>query len=319
MDGKRTNKNKRPTPSGDVPIESADEVVDYGVYKGECYEGEELQQDGKPFQWTCDATTLKFLKEYFKPSFLSSVGNNVVLIERLTRAFFMYCLGTFFLSNANNYIYVGWLASFENVKDVGDYDWGVYAFAYLYISPNFSSRNMKLLNGPIQTLEFWGYEYLGICRPSPNLPKDTDPNTIWPGEKKKRNTFVIVTPSIALEGLIADNVTWHPWASSRTLLDYDGVLMDLVLSKRRVGFGHLIKSIQYLGDRCWRKNHPLFYIFNNPPQKEYLYADREIVENQLGDNVWPDATDFVNKVSYDVDMEYWQQVRSFGVTVGTVD
>lgn len=106
------------------------------------------------------------------------MGNNVVLIEKLARAFWMYCLGTFFFSNASNYIDAGWLASLKNVNDVGDYDWGGYAFASLYISLNFTSRSMESLNGPVQLLEFWGYEYLGICRPTPDLPEDTNQDSI---------------------------------------------------------------------------------------------------------------------------------------------
>ncbi|KAI3940525.1 hypothetical protein MKW98_024932 [Papaver atlanticum] len=130
--------------------------------------------------WTCDAITLKFLKEYFKPAFLSSVCDNVVLIEKVTRPFFMYFLGTFFFSNARNYIDTGWLAAFGNVNDVGNCAWGGYAFSYLYMSLNFSSRKMKSLNRIVHILEFWGYEYLGICRQTPNLPPGADPDTICP-------------------------------------------------------------------------------------------------------------------------------------------
>ncbi|KAI3928053.1 hypothetical protein MKW98_023654 [Papaver atlanticum] len=149
-------------------------------------------------------------------------------------------------------------------------------------------HNHESLNGPVQLLEFWGYEYLGICRPTPNLPIDTDPDTIWPRpsrwKSKKKINVVIVSPRIALEGLTYDKVTWHPWACALRFIDGDDdVRMDLVLSNRRVGFGHLVQSIQYLGDLCWRQNHPTFAIPHNPPQKEYLYAPREIVEKQLAD------------------------------------
>lgn len=67
--------------------------------------------------------------------------------------------------------------------------------------------------------------------------------------------------------LTYDKVTWRPWESAMKLIDSDqDVRMALILSKRRVGFRHLV---QYLAD---------------------------------GNST--DGEDFVNKVSYDLYIEY---------------
>ncbi|XP_026390795.1 protein MAIN-LIKE 2-like [Papaver somniferum] len=105
------------------------------------------------------------LNSYFVPKKLREAENDKAIAERVATAFFMYVLGQFLFSNAKNYIDVGWLAAFEDLDAVSTYDWGVVAFSRLYAALRIAGRKRKSLSGPFQVLEFWGYEYLGICAP----------------------------------------------------------------------------------------------------------------------------------------------------------
>ncbi|XP_026379574.1 uncharacterized protein LOC113274381 [Papaver somniferum] len=187
-----------------------------------------------PAQWISDAITIKFLTTYFKEDILVAANLDDKLAEKVARAFFMYVLGNFFFSNAKNYIDAAWLAAFEDLNAVDMYDWGGPAFAKLYVALNASGRGQKSLSGPFQILEFWGYEYLGICRPCDPTSEEKWPRTSrW---KAKKKTIDIVHCRNALNQLTADIVTWRPWESAIGVLDSDVGRRAVELSNKRVIF-----------------------------------------------------------------------------------
>ncbi|KAI3860645.1 hypothetical protein MKW98_017280, partial [Papaver atlanticum] len=65
---------------------------------------------------------------------------------------------------------------------------------------------------------FWGYEYLGICRP--DISK-TDNEQKWPISSRwnvPRKTNDIVRCRNLLNKLTADQMNWNPWDSYRQVL-----------------------------------------------------------------------------------------------------
>ncbi|XP_026431635.1 protein MAINTENANCE OF MERISTEMS-like [Papaver somniferum] len=268
-----------------------------------------------PAQWISYAITIKFLTTYFKEDILVAANLDDKLAEKVARAFFMYVLGNFFFSNAKNYIDAAWLAAFEDLNVVDMYDWGGPAFAKLYVALNASGRGQKSLTGPFQILEFWGYEYLGICRPCDPTSEEKWPRTSrW---KAKKKTIDIVHCRNALNQLTADIVTWRPWESAIGVLDSDVGRRAVELSNKRVIFTWIGKNMWYLGERSWRQNHPTFGIPRNPPFKigEVSHEKAKLVK-EAG---WVDANMFVKAVSYNMYLRYWRHVTNFHQFVTKVD
>ncbi|XP_026387471.1 protein MAIN-LIKE 1-like isoform X2 [Papaver somniferum] len=162
----------------------------------------------KGASWKSNSITVKFLSSYFVPEKLRAAENDKAIAERVATSFFMYVLGQFFFSNAKNYIDAGWLAAFDDLDAVHTYDWGGAAFSRLYAALRIAGRKRKTLSGPFQVLEFWGYEYLGICPPEIVQPKDDQPisprSSRW---KPKKKMVDIVRCRTLLNKLTADQVT----------------------------------------------------------------------------------------------------------------
>ncbi|XP_026411879.1 uncharacterized protein LOC113307644 isoform X2 [Papaver somniferum] len=120
---------------------------------------------------------------------------------------------------------------------VSTYDWGAAAFSRLYAALCIAGRKRKSLSGPFQVLEFWGYEYLGICAPEVVQPLDDQP--IWPRcsrWKPKKKVVDIVRCRTSLNKLTADQVTWQPWESCRQILDSEIGVKTIMLSNARIIF-----------------------------------------------------------------------------------
>ncbi|XP_026461045.1 protein MAIN-LIKE 2-like isoform X2 [Papaver somniferum] len=214
----------------------------------------------KASSWVSNSITIKYLSSYFLEDKLVAAENDSTLAYRVAIAFFMYVLGHFFFSNAKTYIDAGWLAAFENLDVVSTYDWGGADFSRLYASLRLNGRRQKALCGSFQILEFWGYEYLGICRP--DISKGSTEQK-WPVTSKwnvPKNTNDIFRCRDLLSKLIAEEVTWRPWESYREVLSSDMGCTASRLSDSRYIFSYMGIHNMYLGERCWRQNHYTFVV-----------------------------------------------------------
>lgn len=227
--------------------------------------------------------------------------DNTHVAEHLTRMFFLWCLGHSLLANSTGKVDKRWILLFQNLNEVGDYDWGIASLGntYKYLD-EWSSCESKDLCGMVVVLEYWYYYYFHNLQPLLNEPEVPLPagrhEDVFPkmllftreriqsrkrdkkgGQKDvHKHSCSIARDQIDLR---LGSCTWQPWINS-SYAQGDAYDAALQLSGMRVLFYDLqnpnTRMSVYLAERFQRQIYGVTVIPANPPQLQQV-QDREIV------------------------------------------
>ncbi|XP_030945395.1 uncharacterized protein LOC115969900 [Quercus lobata] len=170
-------------------------------------------------------------------------------VEMCVRSFMLLLIGQVLSPNTGSTVSLRYLASLENVDDIGKYDWGGMTYAtLLHYMVQYSRCAMNNLGGPLFTWEIWMYEYFGVgpklhnskAQVFPRFFRWSSRNRISGGKKRTLQDWRLI-----IESLTETNMNLDPWQVVTISNKYSG----LTLNRRKILFECPLGRYWYLGDR----------------------------------------------------------------------